>query len=123
MLSCIGKRSSSKDRYNQHQIFKNDEGMKKLVSEDEDDHNNKTKKNTKKQSSSTISELVLHFNISPNVNQINQSYSPIDYYPMISNSLLENVNNEKLSTSHESLSDCYLNPSTIIEVRKFFHIS
>ncbi|CAF3707301.1 unnamed protein product [Rotaria sp. Silwood1] len=112
MLSCIGKGSSSKDRNNQNQISKNDKDMKKFESENKDDHNNQKKK---KQSLSVINELVLHFNISPNINQLNQSYSPIDYCPMMSDNLHENFNNEESSTNQESLSNCYLNPTTDIE--------
>ncbi|CAF0978357.1 unnamed protein product [Rotaria sordida] len=99
-------------------MSKNDEHMKKLESEEDDhDHNHQKQQNEKKQSSSAINELVVHFNVSPNISQINQSYSSIDYCPMMSDGVLGNVNNEKLSTSHKSLFDCYLNPSENIETK------
>jgi hypothetical protein len=51
----------------------------------------------RKTSLSTISELVIG---PPRINQINQSYSDVDYFPMRSGCLTETVNDEKLTSSH-----------------------
>jgi hypothetical protein len=79
--------------------------MKRTQSANELNVNNnekkKKKKNKKKErSSATLDELVVDSNISPTINQINKSYSDIDYFPMMPGALSQSINHQKTSTSH-----------------------
>jgi hypothetical protein len=61
--------------------------------------NKKKKKNAKKKtkSSLTLDELVHASNTSSTVNQINKSYSDVDYFPMMPGALSPSNNHDKIS--------------------------
>jgi len=74
--------------------------MKKTQSANElstnKNENKKTKKKKKKQrSSSTVDEFDIASNSSPTINQINKSYSDVDYFPMMPGALSQSINHDK----------------------------
>lgn len=56
----------------------------------------------KRKPTPTIDALVVGPTVSPKINQINQSYSDIDYFPMISGNSVENLNSTKSPTSQSN---------------------
>ncbi|CAF1112677.1 unnamed protein product [Rotaria sordida] len=137
MLSFIRKRFPSKDRSNEHlqnvksnyiQNEYQDNGNQMNKTESTNDLNvnnnenkkknknkNKNKKKNKKRSSLTQDEFSFCSNALPIVNQINKSYSDVDYFPMMPGALSKSINNDNESINRDSLSDCYLNLSESIQ--------
>ncbi|CAF2587997.1 unnamed protein product [Rotaria sp. Silwood2] len=75
----------------------------------------KKKKKTKERCSLNPDELILSANSSPIVNQVNKSYSDVDYFPMMPGALSQSMKYDNKSINRDSLSDCYLNPSESIQ--------
>jgi len=73
--------------------------VNKFELENEHNTNEGKKKKKKEKSSSTINGLVVGPSVSPSSNQINQSYSDVNYFSMMPGGLAGIVQNEKLSTS------------------------
>jgi hypothetical protein len=71
----------------------------------------------KDKSSSTIDKLVVDISVTP---KINQPFSNVDYFPMISGGLAGSVDNETLSTSHGKGSSSFIYPLYFIS--KILHL-
>ncbi len=63
--------------------------------------NFKSEEKKKTKASSTIDALVVGPSTSLKINQLNESYSAVDYFPMRSGDLAETVNDEKITSSHD----------------------
>ena len=137
MFSFIRKRLPSKDRSHEGQGMKARPGETMQKSESEKDlHVDRTKKKKKTpkkgQSSLSIDELVCGPTVSPSNERINQSYSDVDYLPMMPRQVPEKrisqtssqFSRSLLSLVHrqisllDTLSDCYFNPSELLEDRR-----
>ncbi|CAF1363839.1 unnamed protein product [Adineta steineri] len=134
MLSFIRKRLPSKDRSTEHlqhvksnhnqDEHQNDDEIKRSQSTNELDNNNnnekkkqKKKKKNKFNSSSTVDALVHPSTISSTSETINKSYSDVDYFPMMCGTTSQSNKHDKTSTNNDCSSDCYLNPSDILQTK------
>ncbi len=83
-------------------ILKDDDQIKRTQSADELNVNNnedkkKKKKKKKEKSLSTLNQIDNTSNSSPVTIQINQSYSDVDYFPMMPGALLRSMNHQEIS--------------------------
>ncbi|UJR29502.1 hypothetical protein I4U23_010719 [Adineta vaga] len=121
MLSFIRKRLPSKDRSDEHlqhvKSNKDDSHINRSQSNDELSIDNNGKKKQKKKKKNTIKSSST-LNVLDTSSPIeNQSYSDVDYFPMMaSGTLSQSVNQNTTSSSdRSSLSDCYFNPSEVMQ--------
>ncbi|CAF0871021.1 unnamed protein product [Adineta ricciae] len=121
MLSFIRKRLPSKDRSDEHfqhiKSNQDEDRINRSQSNNELNGNSHEKKKEKKKkrsiamkSSSTLNEL-------DTIPIQNQSYSDVDYFPMMSGAFSQQSNdhNKTSSLDRNLMSDCYLNSNDVMK--------